>query len=103
MPSSDTIIKAKNVKLLRENPDPVSQVSENRVKKGEVPLPHSGMTAHEQEQGKLRKIINTIKKEAYEKGFAEGVEFRKQELLASVAAMSAASRQPILRLKCSRT
>jgi flagellar assembly protein FliH len=90
MPSSDTIIKAKNVKLLREHPDPVSLIAEKTAGKGNAPLSRPGVTGAEQEQGKLRKLISSVKKETYEKGFAEGMEFRKQELLASVAAMAAA-------------
>lgn len=93
MPSSDTIIKAKNVRLLRGTPDVSSLISENRVLKEKGRLSQPGVNVPGAEQEKWLKIVNTVKKEAYEKGFADGVELKRKELFNAVAAMSAAVKE----------
>ncbi|MCK9362247.1 MAG: flagellar assembly protein FliH [Syntrophales bacterium] len=94
MPSSDTVIKAKNVKLLKGRPNSAALTSENREdRQSGSRSSQSGLKSLGPEQEKWVKIIDTVKKEAYEKGFAEGEKLRKKELLDAVVAMSAAVKE----------
>lgn len=91
MPSSNAIIKAENVKLMRQNSPsaPPPDVRNNAGRQGGGSVGNEAISRND-EQSKWLKITSTIKKESYEKGFAEGLEFRKKEFLAVVAAMTAA-------------
>lgn len=91
MPSSNAIIKAENVKLLRPNstsaPPPDVRNAGSRDGNGSV---GNAASPRNDEQLKWSKISSALKKESYEKGFAEGLEFRKKEFLSSIAAITAA-------------
>jgi flagellar assembly protein FliH len=95
MPLSDKVIKATNVKLVGTAAG--------------IPAPHhrakGGMTdggtaspglpgyAHPGDPQLLNERINGLKKEAYEKGFASGMESRKKEVAQLVTAMAEVTRQ----------
>jgi flagellar assembly protein FliH len=94
MPSSDsTVIKAKNVKLLRGRAISRAVCSDESEGGTEERPPQYKKTAREHEQDKWSQIIETVKKESYEKGFADGTASQKQEVASSVAAMAAAVKE----------
>jgi flagellar assembly protein FliH len=92
MPSSNAIIKAENVKLLRSysTSAPLPDVKNTGSSRKTTGSEGKGTTHQNEEQSKWLQISSAFKKESYEKGFAEGLEFRKKEFVAAIAAMTAA-------------
>jgi flagellar assembly protein FliH len=89
MPSSNAIIKAKNVKILRENSDAGLTVAGDKGGTVGNVRPKSVMTAHEKDQQKQMKIVEEAKREAFEKGIVEGRNSREREIVSAMTAMSA--------------
>lgn len=91
MPSSNAIIKAENVKLLRSHATSAPLPDGKNTGSGkEAGSEGKETTFQNDEQSKWLQASSALKKESYEKGFTEGLEFRKKEFIAAIAAMNSA-------------
>lgn len=92
---SDKVIKAKNVKLVEM---PILTQghfisSKEGTKGGDAHPKGLEFSLKERGQGRLRERIADTKKEAYEKGFSEGMESRKKEIAQILNAMAEVTRE----------
>jgi flagellar assembly protein FliH len=87
MSLSDNIIKAKNVKITKGKigDSPRGSATEGRGKAAANKPPFPGS-----DKGRVdySQIVDKVKKESYEKGFAQGLESRKKEMAAALKAIS---------------
>ncbi len=91
MPLSDSVIKARDVRLLRESHDhSVANLDSGRNGRNDDSSRLAAIALLQQEKEHLLKSIDTAKQEAYEKGFQEGLEHKRQDLLSAISAISAA-------------
>jgi flagellar assembly protein FliH len=92
---SDKIIKAKNVKLTEKPAG--TQVkylhSNGGLSESSVPPMGSELFSQTGESGVFSEEIVNVKKEAYEKGFSDGVESRKKEIVQILNAMTEVTRE----------
>ena len=92
---SDKVIKAKNVKMIEDPVHPDGKLPSNitGMKSSSLYPKASVLFTRGGEKGKLEEKIAEAKKEAHAKGFAEGVESRKQEFLVALNAMAGVTRE----------
>jgi len=92
---SDKVIKAKNVKMVEDPILPSGQLLSNinGMKSGDLRQKASVSFSKGGEKRKLEERIADTKKEAYEKGFSEGMESRKKEFLAALNTMAEVTRE----------
>jgi flagellar assembly protein FliH len=87
IPLSDNIIKAKDIRVVKIEPGAPRKTGLNTATGGMADKqwpPSDG----EKERMDSPQLIDKVKKEAYEKGFAEGVGFKKKEMEAALHAIS---------------
>jgi flagellar assembly protein FliH len=92
---SDKIIKAKNVKLM-DTPagTQVQYLSGNgELRESGVSPKGSELFSHAGEPGRFSEGIANVKKEAYGKGFSDGIESRKKEIVQILNAMVEVTRE----------
>ena len=87
---SDKIIKAKNVKLMEKPAGTQTQYlsSKGGLRESTVPPKGSALLPHAGEPQRLSHGVANVKKEAYEKGFSDGIESRKKEVVQTLNAMA---------------
>jgi flagellar assembly protein FliH len=92
---SDKVIKAKNVKMVEEHILPRGPLPghKNVMKSGDVQQKAAVLFSRGGEKGRLEERIADAKKEAYGKGFSEGMESRKKEFLAALKTMAEITRE----------
>jgi flagellar assembly protein FliH len=91
---SDKVIKAKNVKMVEESISPHGKLLSNinKVRSDDLHPKASVSFSRGGEKGKLEERIVDAKKEAYNKGFSEGIESRNKEILAALNSVAAVTR-----------
>jgi flagellar assembly protein FliH len=87
MPSSSTIIKAKNVKLLSNNHESALSAADAKGRSlGDVRT-KSAMTAQEKDEQRWLEVVDEAKKGAYENGILEGRKLREREFVSAITAI----------------
>jgi flagellar assembly protein FliH len=92
---SDQIIKAKNVKLMEQPAGtPVQYLGSNGLlREGSASIKGSKLFSNTGETDRLKDGIAHVKKEAYEKGFSDGIESRKKEIARILNSMAEVVRE----------
>jgi len=92
---SDKVIKAKNVTMVEDPILPSGQLLSNinGMKSDDLHQKASVLFSKGGEKRKLEERIAGTKKEAYEKGFSEGMESREKEFLAALNTMAEVTRE----------
>jgi flagellar assembly protein FliH len=94
---SDKIIKAQNVKFMEKPAGTHVQYlgSKGGLRESGVPQKGSDLLLHAGEPERLSQEIANVKKEAYEKGFTNGIESRKKEIVQILKAMTQVTREVV--------